>query len=53
MLPEHHATQMFNPQAIQTHYQHPAMTHAMVSLDNLSQIVFIRHPNILELETEL
>jgi hypothetical protein len=29
MLPEHPAS-TFNPQAIQTHYQNPAIVHAMV-----------------------
>lgn len=35
MLPEHHPAPTFNPQAIQTHYQHPAMAHAMVKKDKI------------------
>lgn len=33
LLPEHHTTPTYNPQAIQTHYQHPAMAHAMVKFE--------------------
>lgn len=53
MLPEHPATQMFNPQAIQTHYQHPAMSHAMVSSAFVTHNMLLQPSTFLELATEL
>lgn len=29
ILPDHQSSQAYNPQAIQTHYQHPSLAHAM------------------------